>query len=510
MLLGKPGAGKSTFLKYLLFQALDGKAERQRIPIFVNLKDLSDSKCDLMDYIVEQFDICRFPDAAGFVTRILEKGNCILLLDGLDEVRSTKESSITKQISDFSDKFKNNQFVISCRVAAYDYCFEKFTNIELADFNEEQIKSFISNWFPSDNKTANLCLHKLNESQEIKELASTPLLLILLCLTFEQTLDFPDNRAELYKEGVDTLLKKWDSSRRINREDAYKYLSLRRKETMLSEIAAKTFEQGEYFLPQRTLEAYIKDFIGNLPKAQESTLEPDSEAILISIEAQHGILVQRAKGIYSFSHLTFQEYFTAQYIVDNAQEGTLDSLISYHLHDRQWREIILLTAGMLPKADSFICLMKKELDELKKDKGVKYILSLMSKLARKPSPYPHNITLCLSLLLLVYCSEVKNKQELLSKTISVARLFGKVQGEKHLAESLSLGHGFGLGKKFFRAILHKNAPSVASDFKELGGETLKLDKYLKSIELLLECLNAEAYITKSFRIELLSNLLLPE
>jgi predicted NACHT family NTPase len=43
-------------------------------------------------------------------------------------------------------------------------------------------------------------------------------------------------------------------------------------------------------------------------------LQLDSEAVLKSIEWQHGLLVERSRRIYSFSHLTFQEYFTARHI----------------------------------------------------------------------------------------------------------------------------------------------------------------------------------------------------
>jgi predicted NACHT family NTPase len=32
-------------------------------------------------------------------------------------------------------------------------------------------------------------------------------------LVFEESADFPSNRSELYKEGLDVLLKKWDAKR---------------------------------------------------------------------------------------------------------------------------------------------------------------------------------------------------------------------------------------------------------------------------------------------------------
>ncbi len=71
----------------------------------------------------------------------------------------------------------------------------------------------------------------------IKQLAASPLLLTLLCLAFEESGDFPANRSELYKEGLDALLKKWDAKRGIQREQIYKKLSVQRKEDLLSKIA---------------------------------------------------------------------------------------------------------------------------------------------------------------------------------------------------------------------------------------------------------------------------------
>jgi predicted NACHT family NTPase len=48
----------------------------------------------------------------------------------------------------------------------------------------------------------------LKANKPIQELATNPLLLTLLCLVFGEAADFPANRSELYKEGLDVLLKK--------------------------------------------------------------------------------------------------------------------------------------------------------------------------------------------------------------------------------------------------------------------------------------------------------------
>lgn len=78
------------------------------------------------------------------------------------------------------------------------------------------------------------------------------------------------------------------------------------------------------------------------------------------MEAHLGILVQRAMRVYSFSHLSFQEYLTAQRI---ARKITLISGIGHYFGDRRWREVWLLLATMVD-ADDIIFALKKQCDQL--------------------------------------------------------------------------------------------------------------------------------------------------
>ena len=136
---------------------------------------------------------------------------------------------------------------------------------------------------------------------------------------------------------------------------------------LLSQLAAVTFEQGQYFFEQRVIEQYIGDYLRNLPGAilEPEELQLESEAMLKAIEAQHGRLIERARGIFSFSYLAFQEYFTARKIVAShnlrSLEQALEGLVS-HISDPHWREVFLLTAAMLRSADSLVQLMKQQID----------------------------------------------------------------------------------------------------------------------------------------------------
>ncbi|MEH2048311.1 NACHT domain-containing protein [Nostoc sp.] len=365
MVLGKPGAGKTTFLKYLAMQCIEGRYQANRVPLFITLKDFAEAskKPDILKFIVQLLSNCGITHTSAAVEKLLKQGKALVLLDGLDEVREEDTKRVLRQIREFSDFFHTNQFVITCRIAAKEYTYQSFTEVEMADFDEKQIAIFAQNWFQlTDSVKSQRFIQKLKENKPIQELASSPLLLTLLCLVFGDSGDFPANRSELYQEGLDVLLKKWDAKRNIEREQVYKNLSLQRKEDLLSLIGLTTFEQKDYFFKQKTAEVYIADFIRNLRNADidPEVLKLDSEAILKSIEAQHGLLVERAKGIYSFSHLTFHEYFAAREIVANS---AWESLVE-NITERRWREVFLLAAGMIRKADDLVWMMKIQIDKL--------------------------------------------------------------------------------------------------------------------------------------------------
>jgi hypothetical protein len=74
-ILGKPGAGKTTFLKYIALKAAEQALDK--VPVFVSLKQWADSGLDLLPFITGRFDICNFPDAQPFVEELLKAGSAI-------------------------------------------------------------------------------------------------------------------------------------------------------------------------------------------------------------------------------------------------------------------------------------------------------------------------------------------------------------------------------------------------------------------------------------------------
>jgi hypothetical protein len=371
MVLGNPGGGKSTFLRRLGLEAFKGDAgsfQHKCIPVMLELKQFTSKEVDLIKAIAEEFTHFGFPSTPEFTTKALESGKLLVLLDGLDEVPNQFTNSVMNAIDNLVTKYEKNHFIASCRIAAYRSNFRHdFKVIELADFDDKQIQQFITNWFSTEldqqSQTAEKCWETLRDesNKAAKELAQTPLLLTFLCLVYNRKQSFPPTRSRLYNKALDILLEEWAAEKRLNQEPIYEGLHTDLEKVMLAEIAHEGFKDDQLFFDEQQIITSIADFLAD---SVDKPKNLDGRKILNAIAAQQGILVQRAEDVYSFSHLTLQEYLTAQHINEDDSLGLVQQLISQHLTDKRWREVFLLVAGLKNDASKFLLAMEKATQEL--------------------------------------------------------------------------------------------------------------------------------------------------
>jgi len=362
MVLGKPGSGKTTFLRHLAVDCSKGKFFCDRIPVLIELRSIKEGNLfNLLNLIHREFGLAQQEQTQ----QILNQGKAFILLDGLDEVSSQLRQSVRDQIYEFAKEYRKNRFVLTCRTQTIEYIADHFEPIEVANFDVEQVKTFTRNWFRATPETSGEAegwtsrfVGKLEENKQIRELAVTPILLTLTCLLFTAEQDLPTKRSELYEKGSNLLLQQWDKFREIPRD--YQQLSVSDKQKLLSYLAFRKFEQLDNFIlfEQDEIQGYIADYLEHLGIDAEQ-----SEALLEAIEAHHGLLIERANGIWSFSHLTFQEYFTAHKIVTSCNpyatdDPILQGLVS-HISNKRWKEVFLLIVEMINPADQLLQLMKQ-------------------------------------------------------------------------------------------------------------------------------------------------------
>jgi NACHT domain len=359
MVVGKPGSGKTTYLQRVVTECNAGNLQAHRIPVLIKLRDFVEDGREV-GYSVERYlkQCWRLSDAETQL--IFDRGRVLVLLDGLDEVTGEDGKNIAKEIKRFARTYPQVQVIVTCRTQSQESRFEKFDYVEVADFNESQVRSFSEHWFKTVMGDESGGLAKAREFLEqlfleankpIQELTITPILLSLTCAVFHQTGKFYSKRSKLYEEGLELLLEKWDKSREIDRDEIYRDLSLEQKLELLSFLAVKKFEQEQYVLfEQAEIEGYIAEFL--------EIGQRDSRSVLRAMEKHHGLLIQRAEKVWSFSHLTFQEYCTAYSFAkihsrNSEGKATLQAL-AHHVNEKQWKEVFLLTTEMLDNSSILI------------------------------------------------------------------------------------------------------------------------------------------------------------
>ena len=121
LILGAPGAGKTTTLLELARQLLDRAAASPAspIPVVFNLSSWSERQPTLDDWLVEELNAkYLIPHKVGRAW--IEADQILLLLDGLDEMRQDAQPACAAAINQFRRKRGLTPIAVCCRAEEYE------------------------------------------------------------------------------------------------------------------------------------------------------------------------------------------------------------------------------------------------------------------------------------------------------------------------------------------------------------------------------------------------------
>jgi len=264
VVLGQPGAGKTTFVKYLAL-AYSGYVPAPRtakplLPIVVPLRELGrvgkpTSSAKWLEQLIQSCaqDIGGTPFNPSWLEKFLKEKLCLVLLDGVDEVPATAVAAVLQSIKSFSTRYRGNKIVVTCRSSSFEFSLDGFSICEIGDFNSRDVEAFISQWFGDDSPGKIDLLKEIRKSLSLRDLCKTPLLLTMVCVLYEYRRSIPRNRADLYSTCVDALLFRWDAFRGVERTAVVEDFSPARKKMILARIARTTFDKAAYYFKETDL-----------------------------------------------------------------------------------------------------------------------------------------------------------------------------------------------------------------------------------------------------------------
>lgn len=376
IVIGAPGSGKTTLLNYLALKFARRSAnalfgiEDDILPIFINLRDtIREGFLEVRKFVDNYNNYPKLPffSPKGFFEKRLSRGECIILLDGLDEVATLEERAIVaKWVDELSTVYSNNLFIATSRPYGYETArfYNDFLELHILDFVPEQVDEFIRYWtkaieikvredeseltLKEAEKHAEELLNAIKENAKIEALAVNPLLLTIVALVHRYRGHLPERRVELYEECCDVLLGHWDRAKGITGE-----LQPRQKRAVLQPLAFHLHRNG---IREERREKFVELLGSELPKIGIS--RDRANDFLDDIKFRCGILVETQLGFFGFTHLTFQEFLTAKHVLDNDLENFL---VAQKRH-KYWLEVTLLYCGMKDTTNLLQKILKEEDD----------------------------------------------------------------------------------------------------------------------------------------------------
>jgi formylglycine-generating enzyme required for sulfatase activity len=377
IVLGDPGSGKTTFLKYLALRLARGEDEvlgvGPRLPVLVPLSAYANALAvgdvPLTRFIADYYrDRGLEMDLLPGLAEALRQGEALLLLDGLDEVKEpARRRLVIDRVVDFFclHRRQGNKFIITSRIVGYREvrpAAEGLVECTLVDFETAEIVEFIDRWTAAMEQAARgetpvakqeavreraELLAAVERNPGVRGLAANPLLLTILALMKRQGVTLPERRVELYQKYVETLLKNWNLARGLDRP-ASRDLDVVETIRVLAPLALWMHETSPGVgLVKR--EAMRRKLVEIYTNRGESNPEQAARQLLQDAREFASLLLERGAGEYGFIHLTFQEYLAAVAIAQRGQralEPVVETLAG-QVGDDSWREVILLTIGYM-------------------------------------------------------------------------------------------------------------------------------------------------------------------
>ncbi|MFJ3780104.1 NACHT domain-containing protein [Streptomyces sp. NPDC090075] len=368
LLIGRPGAGKSSLLRFVATDLL--AAQPQSVPL------QREHGADLPVWLPFGF-LCRHLNASTenslvsaaeawlksqsaahlwpLVERALRDDRLLLLIDGIDEWSDVNAAERALGVLEAFLGRTQASAILSTRPYAVDRLNWRrpWAHAEVTPLTDQQRRTIATGILqPATHQpdaasamwTAGVekFLDQLESIQELAELSRSPLFLTLLATTWQGE-PLPRQRFKIYARLVELLVEKHPQMRQRS--------SLAQESVLTAAEATTLFAAVAHRLR-------VKDPTGTVSKAEMRTLVVESmtddevlgysppearrvaDAVLAMAEEEFGLIVSHGAGSFGFLHRVVLDHLAGQYLATRRVEEQVAAVQRY-VHDPAWRDVLL-------------------------------------------------------------------------------------------------------------------------------------------------------------------------
>ncbi|WP_043062233.1 NACHT domain-containing protein [Brucella anthropi] len=310
---GSGGIGKTVLTKKIALEVLRSKSGK--IPILIELRKVNEiSNKNLSAYIRIMPFSNGTPLSEEVYNEFMREGRFVLLFDGFDELSDEYRKEIQAQILHFSFTYPKCGIIVSSRNDDRFMAWEKFELFHAAPFSKNQVRAIVERVHFNKTIKKKFITEILDKQyKQYSTFLSTPLLSLLMLFTYDKFGEVPEKVHIFYRYAFLTLYSLHDASKEAFQRKRKTNLNEDEFSRIFSIFCLLTYKDGKKTFDKTSLTEAVKRAIdrSNINVPVENFIEEAKESVN---------LLYKEGDIFTFSHRSFQEYFSALALVTVFQD----------------------------------------------------------------------------------------------------------------------------------------------------------------------------------------------
>lgn len=345
VLIGTGGGGKTLSLKHLwltLFQHPDG-----RIPIFIELRNFNDIELvDFEAWLYHSIVVQRPKYTIDNFRAAMRGGRYVLVLDGFDELVDARRAAVESYLVQLGRSSQSARIIVSSRRDDRFAAWQSFVVAKVSPLTKNQVVQIAKKipFEPSVTKKKFISRLEGGEMDSHLQFLQTPLLVVLMLLTYDQFADVPEKVYLFYEQVFDTLYARHDAIKEVYRRNIHCGLPIDQFKRALSVFCASSYHEGVYEFSNTALIEYAR--------SAEHMVDFSFDPVLFIRDLKESICIlqEEGHGTFGFSHRSLQEFFTAYFLRESIDEPEAVSEIGREILRNEDSKVLSMFYDMKPSA----------------------------------------------------------------------------------------------------------------------------------------------------------------